>query len=225
VAVKMQVYYDSARVYAGSRLHPYAAGAPGQTGHVDLKVHPELIASAMEDFLPFADRPATQAFYELLRVLNGPSSHLETSDCAFRASKPHKDAHSPLALCASGRVYVLFRDLRLNCIASQVEWLCGKLMAILNESDPALTAAQGVVGFTRVRILHTALSKGEWRPQGFECAADDPGHGEHVMLSFFAYGNTDDEVDEDLSRVFRNITASCALISKEMAAALNARLR
>lgn len=164
----MEVYYDSNRVYAGSRLHPYAPGAPGQTGHVDLKAYPELIASAMEDFVPFAHRPATQAFYELLRELNGPASHLETWDCAYRAPKPHQDANSALALCAVGRVYVLFRDLRLNCIASQIEWLCGKLMAILQERDPTLTAAQGVVGFTRLKILYTALSKGEWRAEGFE---------------------------------------------------------
>lgn len=221
----MEVYYDHDRVYQGSRLHPYAAGAPGQTGHVDLKAHPELIASALEDFVPFAHRPATQAFYLLLHELNGPASHLETSDCAYRAPKPHQDAHSPFSLCARGRVYVLYRDLRLNCIGSQVEWLCGKLMAILAESDPTLTAAQAVVGFTRLRMLYTALSKGEWRAEGFECAADDPGHGEQVMLSFFGYGNTDDEVDENLSRVFRNITAGCALISKEMAAALAARGR
>jgi len=39
---------------------------------------------------------------------------------------------------------------------------------------------------------------------------------EHLMLSFFAYGNTD-EADENLSRVFRNITESCVLISQEMA--------
>src|SRR5216683_5601169 len=84
----MEVYYDANRVYPGSRLHPYAPGAPGQTGHVDLKAHPELIESALEDFVPFTHRPATQAFYELLRELNGPASHLESSDCAYRAPKP-----------------------------------------------------------------------------------------------------------------------------------------
>jgi len=155
-----------------------------------------------------------------LRELNGSASHLETSDCAYRPPKPHGDANSPLALGAYGRVYVLFRDLRLNCIAAQAQWLCGKLMAILSETDSSLSAAQGVVGFTQVRILHTALSKGEWLAGGFECADEDPGYGDHLMLSFFAYGNTENEVDENLSRVFKNITESCVLISQEMASAL-----
>ncbi len=216
----MQVYYDSDRVYQTVRLHPYTGSTAGQTGHVDLKAHPELITSAMEDFVPFAHRAATQAFYQLLRELNGPASYLETSDRAYRPPKPRSDAHSPLALSAYGRLYVLFRDLRLNCVPSQAPWLCGKLMAIFDESDPSLSA-QGVVGFTQVRILHTALSRGEWLAGGqFECADDDPGYGDHLMLSFFAYGNTDDEVDENLSRVFRNITESCVLISQEMASAL-----
>jgi hypothetical protein len=171
----VQVYYDEHRVYPGSRLHPYAPGDPGQTGYVDLKVHPELIESALEDFVPFAHRPATQAFYELLRALNGPASHLETSDCAYRAPKPHQDLNSTLSLCAIGRVYVLFRDLRLNCIASQMEWLCGKLMLLLNEIDPTFSGAQGVIAFTRVKILYTVLSKGEWRAQGLEAESNDPG--------------------------------------------------
>jgi hypothetical protein len=218
----MKVYYDDARTYPGSRLHPYGAGATGQTGHVDLRAHPELIETALEDFVPFAQRAATRAFYDLLREVNGPASHLETSDCAYRAPKPHQDPNSPLALCTVGRLYVLFRDLRLNCIGTQVEWLCGKLMAHLNETDPTLTAAQGVVAFTRVRILYTALSRGAWRPEGFEAEPNDPGHGEQVMLSFFAYGNTEDEVDANLLRVFRNTTASCTLISNEIAAALAA---
>jgi hypothetical protein len=156
-----------------------------------------------------------------LRELNGPASHLETSDCAYQPSKPHSDAHSPVALSAYGRLYVLLRDLHLNCVPSQAQWLCGKLMAILNESDPSVSAGQGVVGFAQVRILHTTLSKGEWLAGGqFECADDDPGYSDHLMLSFFAYGNTDDEVDENLSSVFKNITESCVLISQEMASAL-----
>jgi len=221
----MEVYYDENRVYAGSRLHPYAPGAPRQTGHVDFKVHPERIENALEDFVPFAHRPATHVFYELLRALNGPASHLETSDSAYRAPKPHHDQNSPLALCAIGRVYVLFRDLRLNCIGAQVEWLCGKLMALLKETDPKLTGAQGVVAFTRVKILYTALSKGEWHAQGYQAAPNDPGHGEQVMLSFFAYGNTAEEVDENLARVFRNITAACTVISQEITAVLAARAK
>lgn len=178
----MQVYHDPNRTYPGSRPHPYQPGAPGQTGHVDFKAHPELIESSLEDFIPFAHRPATQVFYDLLRAVNGPASHLETSDCAYRAPKPHRDANSTLALCAIGRVYVLFRDPRLNCIATQIEWLNHQLMFLLTDIDPTFTGAEGVIAFTHVKILYIQLSNGEWRAEGFEAQANDPGHGEQLVL-------------------------------------------
>jgi hypothetical protein len=56
-------------------------------------------------------------------------------------------------------------------------------------------------------------------------AAGDPGHGEQLVLSWFAYGDTEDEVDQDLARVFRNIGAACASISQEITTALNAPAR
>jgi hypothetical protein len=179
----------------------------------------------MEDFVPFAHRSATQVFYQVLRELNGPASQLETSDCAYRAPKPHREPNSPLALCAIGRVYVLYWDLRLNCIPAQVSWLCDNLMLTLRETDPTLTAAQGVVAFTRVKILYTALSKGEWRTEGFEAPPNDTGHGEQVTLSYFAYGDTDDQLDENLARAFRNISVACSVMSTEISRALNARER
>jgi hypothetical protein len=70
----MQVYYDSGRSYETVRLHPYTASAPAQTGYVDLTANPELITTAMEDFLPYSHLEATQVFYRLLREINGPES-------------------------------------------------------------------------------------------------------------------------------------------------------
>ena len=68
--------------------------------------------------------------------------------------------------------------------------------------------------------LHGFAGTNIYAGDQFECADDDPGYGDHLMLSFFAYGDTDVEVDENLSRVFKNITRSCVLISQKMASAL-----
>jgi hypothetical protein len=214
----VKVYYDNNIVYPQARLHPYAPGAPDQSGYVDFKLEPERISTVLEDFRPYAERPSIQAFYRLLRDINGAASHLETSDCGFRSPRPNQDPNSPFALRAFGRVYVLFRDLRLNCSRQRVDWLCSRLMAVLTETDPQMPAAQGVVGFTHNSVLHTAMSSGEWRADGsFESGGpDDPGFGMHLLLSFWAYGDTEDEVYQNLGRLFENMGVACRSVSAEI---------
>jgi hypothetical protein len=176
----------------------------------------------LEDFLPFAHRDAVQTFYRLLREINGSGSHLETCDCAFRPPQPHKDPNSRHALSAFGRVDVLYRALALNCSSLHTDWLCQRLMTVLSQIDPTFTEAQGVVAFTLIKALHTALSQGTWTLDGeFEWADDDPGQGNHLMLSFWAYGDTEDEVYENLGRVFQNIRLSCNALSEEIDASVH----
>jgi hypothetical protein len=61
----MEAFYDPSRVYAAVRLHPYSATGADQAGFIDFKTSPEKIATALEDFRPFADREAVQVFYRL----------------------------------------------------------------------------------------------------------------------------------------------------------------
>lgn len=70
----MEVYYDEARGYREARLHPYTAGDADQSGFIDFKAQPQRIPEVLEDFRPFADRPAIQTFYAMLAWINGPDS-------------------------------------------------------------------------------------------------------------------------------------------------------
>lgn len=213
----MQTYYDEGREYAVARLHPYSAGAEDQAGYVNFKEHPNQIAESLEDFKPFANLEAIQVFYSILTEINGSRSHLETCDCAFRPPAPHKDSNSNLALSAHGRLYLMYRESQINCSFEHTDWLCGRLMAVLDETDLALPPSRAVVGFTHNKVLHLALSNGEWRPDGqFECDEDDPGYGRHLMLSFWAYGDTEGEVFSTLGRVFGNIGVACQSVSNEI---------
>src|SRR5690349_11415376 len=110
----MVVYYDEGRTYPTARLYPYGPASPGESGHIDFKQSPELIRSACEYFRSSAQWPAVQTFYSLLEWVNDPASHLHTNDSSLRAPASHQNEISSLALCIYGRVYLLYRDLRLN---------------------------------------------------------------------------------------------------------------
>lgn len=214
----MTVYYDHSRTYATARLHPYTAAQPGESGYVDFKADPQLIPEVLEDFRPFADRPAIQTFYSFLRWINGPSSHLESSDCALRPPGPHQDGNSTLPLCIYGRLCLQFRDPFLNSSLPKVARLSARIMECLHATDAGLSEEAGVVGVTRVPILQLAISKGTWQPdESFKAQLDDPGRGEQLMLSFWAYGKDDDEAFASLERVFTNIWTACrSLVGEDL---------
>lgn len=213
----MITYYDKQRTYEVLRLHPYAPGDAEQSGYVDFKNEPEKIPSALEDFKPYSQQPAIQTFYKLLEYINGQDSFLETCDCALRPPTAHSDNNSSLPISVHGRLFLMYRDERLNCSQEHADWLCGRLMSILDQTDPNLTANEAVIGLTLNPVLHTDISNGDWRPDGqFECAEDDPAHGAHTMLSFWGYGNDATHAFEHLDRLFKNIAQGCAMLNCEI---------
>jgi hypothetical protein len=217
----MKVYYDESRTYNEPRLFPYDAGSQDQSGFVDFTTQPSLIESVLEDFAPFSNQRAIQVFYDFLRWINGPTSHLATSDCAFRPPGPHSDPNSSLKVCCHGRVYIHFRDLRLTSSSEQSDGLCGSLMQELNLTDPEYTADQAVVGFTKNPVIQLERSKGAWLSHGFEVEGNDPGHAQHLMLSFWAYGDDGDTCFNNLGRMFKNIWSASEIVSRRIADAIN----
>jgi hypothetical protein len=218
----MVVYYDENRTYPEARVHPYGPASPGDSGFIDFKKSPELIRTSLEDFRPFEQWQAIQTFYSFLTWINGSDSELETNDCAFRPPKPHQNAISQLPLCAYGRVYVLFRDLRLNSSRKQAEWLCRKLMYSLHETGSDLSEQQGVVGFTLNPALQIPISTGRWlSDRSFEAGDNDPGFGYHLMLTFWGYGGDEEQSFHNLSRVFMSIWSACRPVSDEIRRSLS----
>lgn len=210
----MEVYFDEARGYRDARLHPYSAGDADQSGFIDFKAQPQRIPEVLEDFRPFADRPAIQTFYAMLAWINGPQSRLESCDCLLRPPAPHRDANSSRPLCINGRLCLMFRHLPANCDSQNADWLCGRMMAELSQIDVGLPASDAVVGFSQNASLYTAISQGFFLPDGrFDSAHDDPGMGTHPMLSVWAYGDDEDAAFDMLERVYRNIWQACRHVS------------
>lgn len=219
----MKIYYDPDLTYPITRLHPYVAADQSQSGYVDFVKQPDQIPVVLEDFRPFSDKEAVRTFYDFLRWLNGTESNFQSCDCALRRPSKHSDTNSHYALSTTGRLFIMFRNLKLNCSEAHTDWLCRRLMRQLSETDQGMSAAEGVVGFTLNPVLHLDLSTGSWRGPGeYEAADDDPGHGRHLMLSFFAYGNDEALAFNNLDRVFGNIWSACRPLSQEVQDALTA---
>src|SRR3546814_11500396 len=63
------------------RPHPYARVHHDVRGqYYDFKARPELVGTALEDFVPHRDCAGTDEFFALLRHINRPDGPFETTD-------------------------------------------------------------------------------------------------------------------------------------------------
>lgn len=194
--------------YAGSpfgepRSHPWAGAlsSPG-CAYYDLTAEPGHIRTSLEDFLPFGQHAAIEDFYLLLAGLNEPRSVLESNDCAFNGPGPNENPAFDRALECSGRVMVLFRDLARNTAPGQIEGLAIRLHRQLAGLDRELS--WGVVGTTLVPVRYLALAEREQL-------------GSQLMISFWAWGDTEAETLLSLQRVFGNLAQALGAVCAQLA--------
>ena len=171
------------------RSHPWRDTPGGGPRYFDLSTNPEHIRNSLEDFKPWARYSAIEAFYKLLERLNHKTSPLESNDCAFEGPQRNENRIVAKALECSGRVMVLFRALARNTKAGEVEWLKNALHHALRPLDPNFQS--GMVGTTIIPVSYLALP--------------DP-IGQELMISFWAWGNTEDENMQNLARLLKNLT-------------------
>jgi hypothetical protein len=193
--------------FAAPRSHPWIGAASDKTSrYYDLTASPELIRSSLEDFVPWARYAAVDAFYGLLERVNHEKSLLESNDCAFTGPHPSKSTSSQKALECSGRVMVLFRDLARNTVDGQIEALKNELHVGLAKLDPNFRS--GVVGTTIVPVRYLALT-----------ATNREHLGVQLMISFWAWGNSEQETMQNLSRLLRNLVSALRKLCSPAAAA------
>ncbi len=192
--------------FSAPRSHPWV-GAKSNPGsrYYDLTASPALIRSSLEDFLPWSEHAAIETFYVLLERLNQATSLLESNDCAFIAPHASDNAASQKALECSGRLMVLFRDLVRNTTADQIEGLKNGLHFALAKIDPNFRS--GVVGTTIIPVRYCGLP-----------AANDQQLGTQLMISFWAWGDTETETMQNLARVLRNLAQALRKLYTPVAA-------
>ena len=198
----MRVYFESDNKYEGIRAFPYKGTAGGaEQDYYNFKENPHLISSVLEDFVPWQKYQAINYFYEMLRWLNGNSSPLESSDSALAnqlGENPTKEAF-PRALQIRGRLMILFRDLRLNTSAEHMNWLKKAVHFHLLRLDP--TFELGAVGLFLTKTSYTQLGKQL---------------GTELVILFFAFGDNEEEIMENLNRLFRNLYAALKNVAQEL---------
>lgn len=182
--------------YAGDpfeeeRSHPWTdAIGDAAFRYYDFVREPALIRTSLEDFVPFEHYPAVQSMYELLELLNGPASKLETNDCSL--SPPSASDVPPMALQCEGRLMILFRELESNLSLPRIEALRTALHLSLEARDTAFEF--GMVGTAVFPVLYVELPGPRERQLG-----------QQLMISFWAWGDTEAEVMDNLDRVFGNL--------------------
>jgi hypothetical protein len=188
------------------RSHPWTdAAANAEYRYRDFRAEPGLIRTSLEDFVPFAAWPATERFYRLLEWINGDESMVESNDCAFEGPAKNTSAGSTKALESTGRLMILWRDLPLNLVAGNAQWLEATLHRHLNGLDPEFE--EGAVGTTIYPVRYVTLPPPPARQAGFQ-----------LMISFWAWGDNEAEVMRNLDRAFANIDAALHAISTEATA-------
>jgi hypothetical protein len=185
--------------YAGApfrepRSHPWTdvTNKP-DCRYYDLTASPAHIRQSMEDFTPWNQYPAIDTFYALLERLNNRSSALESNDCAFNGPEENTDPAFEKALQCSGRLMLLFRALKSNTVRAQVTGLEHRLHLHLAENDRSFQ--WGVIGTTIVPVRYLALIE-----------SGNHQLGSQLMISFWAFGNSEADTMLNLGRLFRNLS-------------------
>ncbi len=192
--------------YAGApftepRAHPWVdAAGDAACRYYDFTAHPALIRRSLEDFQPFSGDAAIEKFYVLLEEINQPSSALESNDCAFTGPHENDQPMVPKAMQCSGRVMVLFRELRRNTDRGRIESLKDHLHIALAELDRDFP--WGMVGTTLVPVRYLTLAGGAEDQLGWQ-----------LMISFWAWGDTTADNMMNLGRLFTNLSLALRTLS------------
>ncbi len=164
------------------RTHPWSECSRGKGRYCDFKAHPELISQTLEDFIPFADWLGVQRFYKMLAWANGPTSQLETNDCALRG--PHANTDSPQfreTTESSFRLMFFYRHLINNVRRKRVKWLVDRVTEQLSQ-----VVIEPVPHCLEVALIESAYTT-------LRYLSEEEQVGWEIDLTGWVFGNSTDE--------------------------------
>lgn len=196
----MRTYQYAGVPFADPRSHPWSDVRGDSVGrYYDLTASPEHIRRSLEDFLPWSAYAAIEDFYVLLEWINQITSVFESNDCAFSGPLRNEDRAIPKAFQCSGRVMLLFRALERNTAAGAIELLENQLHRELTGADPSFE--WGAIGTTLVPVRYLAFPRQEDQL------------GSQLMISFWAWGDSEAKTMGNLRRLFRNLSNALHTLS------------
>lgn len=192
--------------YAGTALpelrsHPWQGSSTDpHARYSDFTLAPHLIRSELEDFVPWARYGAIETFYAMLERLNHARSTFETNDCEFTGPQPNGEVRVRKAFGCSGRLMLLFRSLEQNTLAAPMVSLRHALHVNLSQLDEAFE--WGLIGTTLVPTRYLALPE-----------IDAAQFGNQLMISFWAWGDSEADTMRNLGRLFTNLARALRHVS------------
>lgn len=207
----MKTFVDASQDETTPRTHPWTVGIHDpRAKFTDFRKHPELIPTALEEFVPHARFPAIQQFYEFVRWLNGETSVFETTDATFRGpATGHNSAQFPqFKLMCSGRLVLFCRHYEIQI--RYADWIAKQAQRVLRQHQP--DSANACVGTFKFATQFPALS-------------DDGGQTAPVAdalgFRFFGFGNTDDEAFEGFGLAVAGAFAAIREVDEMLVAGYN----
>lgn len=186
------------------RTHPWTEALSNRDHrYYDFKTEPGLIRTSLEDFIPFSNWPAIANFYDLLEWINAPDSILESNDCGMQGPGKNKSLNFSKTLECTARLMILYRHLPYNTNAGTVKWLADALRHYLQSIDSAFE--WGVVSTTQLPTQYVTLP-----------VPADQQIGSLVMLKFWAWGDSENEVMENFGRTVSNTRIALEGVTSEI---------
>jgi hypothetical protein len=188
-------------VFPELRSHPWLESSTDLAAHYyDFTASPQLIRRALEDFLPWGRYRAIETFYALLERLNHARSAFETNDCEFTGPQRNDQPEIPKAFGCSGRLMLFFRALEQNTVEASISSLKYCLHSNLAELDQDFV--WGLVGTTLVPTCYLALPESNGQQLG-----------QQLMISFWAWGDTEADTMLNLGRLFSNLSRALRTVA------------
>ena len=182
--------------FSEPRSHPWTSAEADPTcRYYDFKAEKGRIRDALEDFVPWNRYAAIDDFYSLIEWLNGADCIFESNDCEFTGSHSNDAPAFKKSRQCSGRLMVLYRALDRNLNPRAIGTLKNDLHVRLQAHDRSFQ--WGMLGTTVVPVRYHTID-----------ASTEAQLGQQLMISFWAWGDTDAELMKNFRRVIRNLSAA-----------------
>ena len=187
------------------RIHPYERSTyADNVAYYDFRKHPDLIRENLEDYKPWEQYEAIETFYQLLEWLNGETSVFETNDCAFGGPTSNISTNvSNAKLQCSGRLMTFYRNLASNTDAATVNSFLSAMQFYLQQVDPDF--AGGSIGLCFEDAAFSSINNAI---------------GKELVAQFWAFGDTDEMVFDNLNRLFLNLRHAFVRVNEHVLEAM-----
>lgn len=224
----MRAYFDKTQQY-GIRLQPWDEADYAEGGrYYDFRRDPALITEVLEDFAPLSSYESVQEFYGLLGWMNGPESPYETSDSRLRPPRENRQRDlADKALVRDGMLMFFFRDLPLNLSADSASWSGRFQRYQVDQQEIRPTPNELLLRFAQrcveeltsinpdsqndcvgIHLLPTSYTEA---PVG-----EDLKYGNQIAMRFWVWGDTDDEIMNNLTGTARAVSTCLRRIAPEI---------